>query len=357
MRFLSLLPLVVLVSACGSSDSNDSADLFSAGAGAGGAAAGASAAGAGGSTACVPGKQEACVCPSGPGAQRCRDDGQGFEACVCGAAGGEGGQGGEAGQSGEAGTGGVAGQGAGQGGGGPAGGGGAAGVAGQGGGGPAGGGGAAGACVVSTNKLQVAPPAVSFVLDHSGSMSDKYPGDAQNKWRTLVAALAPGAQKLDSRVTASVGFFPAGKFDAGVCSVFGGVGENCDAILVDGGCQDVDQTPLVPFAPAPAAFATAQTSLANLPPGGISPTRWALRYASAYARGANVTGERYLVLATDGMPELSTASTPPKEPRSKECGSLTEVLAEPVSVKIVVQQIAFRPPAPAFESDSSLGSG
>jgi hypothetical protein len=202
-------------------------------------------------------------------------------------------------------------------------------VAGQGGGGPAGGGGAAGACVVSTNKLQVAPPAVSFVLDHSGSMSDKYPGDAQNKWRTLVAALAPGAQKLDSRVTASVGFFPAGKFDAGVCSVFGGVGENCDAILVDGGCQDVDQTPLVPFAPAPAAFATAQTSLANLPPGGISPTRWALRYASAYARGANVTGERYLVLATDGMPELSTASTPPKEPRSKECGSLTDVLAEP----------------------------
>jgi hypothetical protein len=31
--------------------------------------------------------------------------------------------------------------------------------------------------------------------------------------------------------------------------------------------------------------------------------------------------------------------------------------AQPVSVKIVVQQIAFRPPAPAFESDSSLGSG
>jgi hypothetical protein len=29
----------------------------------------------------------------------------------------------------------------------------------------------------------------------------------------------------------------------------------------------------------------------------------------------------------------------------------------PVSVKIVVQQIAFRPPAPAFESDSPLGSG
>lgn len=99
--------LAVLVVAC----SSDDPKLSGASAGAAGSAgsAGVAGSGAGGSAlVCAPGKQEACACPGGvEGAQRCRDDGNGWEGCVCPDAG----VGGAAGSDGgtDAGAGGVAG--------------------------------------------------------------------------------------------------------------------------------------------------------------------------------------------------------------------------------------------------------
>lgn len=52
---------------------------------------------------CTPGEQVVCACPGGaPGAQRCRDDGSGYESCLCPDAGtgGGSGSGGSAGQAG-----------------------------------------------------------------------------------------------------------------------------------------------------------------------------------------------------------------------------------------------------------------
>lgn len=45
----------------------------------------------GGERVCAAGQQVECACPGGTkGAQACKDDGSGYEACACGAAGGGG---------------------------------------------------------------------------------------------------------------------------------------------------------------------------------------------------------------------------------------------------------------------------
>lgn len=59
----------------------------------------ASTGGSGGTQVCTPGQQVACACPGGDtGAQRCRDDGSGYETCICVDAGSDG-DGGAAGHS------------------------------------------------------------------------------------------------------------------------------------------------------------------------------------------------------------------------------------------------------------------
>lgn len=70
------------------------------------------ASGGGGDSGCVVGEQRACACPGGgQGAQICRVDGKGFEACFgCGGAGGSGGAGGGSGGSGAGGSGGFSGK-------------------------------------------------------------------------------------------------------------------------------------------------------------------------------------------------------------------------------------------------------
>lgn len=83
----------MLVACGGSSDSGlfgSEADAGNNGAGrsadndSGTEADGGEAGSGGGSAVCAPGKVEACACPSGStGAQRCKDDGSGYEDCLC----------------------------------------------------------------------------------------------------------------------------------------------------------------------------------------------------------------------------------------------------------------------------------
>jgi hypothetical protein len=56
---------------------------------------------------CVPGATQECACPGGvKGAQACREDGAGFDACACGGGSGSGGSAGGGGDSGSSGAGG-----------------------------------------------------------------------------------------------------------------------------------------------------------------------------------------------------------------------------------------------------------
>jgi hypothetical protein len=85
MRLMAWLAIAVGLSACGSAD--DTKDIF-------------------GSKVCVAGVTVECACPGGvKGAQACRDDGAGYEACQCGGGSGSGGSAG----AGQAGTGGASG--------------------------------------------------------------------------------------------------------------------------------------------------------------------------------------------------------------------------------------------------------
>ena len=101
----ALLVLSVAVVACGSGGG-----ATAPGGGSGGAAAapvGGSGGAAGAPSTCVPGRQDPCVCPSGPGARRCREDGRSYDACVCSGVGGAAGAGGVTAVGGAAGSGGV----------------------------------------------------------------------------------------------------------------------------------------------------------------------------------------------------------------------------------------------------------
>jgi hypothetical protein len=227
-------------------------------------------------------------------------------------AGAGGGAGAPAGGAGGAGTGGQAGAG------------GTAGVAGK--GGAAG----SGMCSTGATKLTVTPPALFVVFDRSGSMEDPAPGSSASKWAAAKEGVLAGLGAVDPSVQASLGVFPAGKFDDSKllnCVLTPGAA-GCAELFTDNGCQDVDAIPIVPLAPVATTRTTAQQALETVFPTGGTPTRWALRDAADYARSTQVSGERYLVLLTDGEPALAQDANQWSPTPSKACGTLATILEE-----------------------------
>lgn len=331
--------LACVLFAC-SSDDDSSLLLASAGGAAG-------AAGNTGAKACVAGKQESCPCLDGVGVQRCRDDGTGYDACLCpgggqggdaGAAGkqsgaGTGGKGGTAGSTAKGGSGGSGAGGTSSGGAGGSGAsGGTGGSAGQGGGSAGKGGtGVGGACQGQALAAARVPTDIILLTDKSGSMADSPEGGGGSpKWAVLPPALDSGIGKEDTGARLGMMLFPAGKFaDNDLLSCYlNPQGPGCAAIVKDGGCNDVDPTPIVALSTMPSARTAIAEALKSQTPSGGTPMRSALGRAWTHLAGTPGAQERAVILVTDGQPmtfKPGGGGGPIPPNANEDCGTLSDL--------------------------------
>lgn len=186
-------------------------------------------------------------------------------------------------------------------------------------------------CGASTFANQV-PGSILVVLDKSGSMAG---GDGQpDKWAPTVSAINTMMAAAGPDLGMGLLPFPEGKFDDSglVACGLNPSSPQCAALFADGGCQDVATTPVVPVGPLSQTQSQISAWLSGNGPGGNTPTLWALKRAYAYMATANVPGERFVLLITDGVP---TTYTPAMGfpgfmiPESNiECKQLADIEAE-----------------------------
>lgn len=186
-------------------------------------------------------------------------------------------------------------------------------------------------CGKSTFGNEV-PGALLLLLDKSGSMSD--PPDGNNgptKWDATVSAVK---KMLDvAKPTLEVGLlpFPAGKFNSLVMQqcLFPIPGlpqpPNCNQILADGGCKDVDTQPIVPVSPLQQKGAAIASWLNQNDPDGGTPTLHALRNAYAIMKAHPTPGQRFVLLVTDGVPNTAQPAVFPLPALQTECGNLADI--------------------------------
>lgn len=161
-----------------------------------------------------------------------------------------------------------------------------------------------GALNCGETKLEAAPPIVNvlLVVDRSSSMSFEPSGFGTTRWNALKAGLEAAVDAAKARVSFGIDFFPS-------------TGSSGAATT------DACQTPqgsevLVPIEPGESAAPKIADALADNPPpesGASTPTAAALRHALAYfteGAGADLDGERYVLLATDGGPNCNASAFP-----------------------------------------------
>ena len=189
-------------------------------------------------------------------------------------------------------------------------------------------------CGASTYANAV-PASILVVLDRSGSMAG---GDGQpDKWGPAVSAM--NAMMAGASPDLNVGLlpFPAGNFDDSglVGCTLNPSTPQCAAIFADGGCKDVDAAPVVAVGPLTSTQAPISSWLAANGPSGGTPTLYALKTGYTIMRDLPIEGERYVLLMTDGEPNVHTPAQmlgPLTIPESNiECGQLPDIEAEALS--------------------------
>jgi hypothetical protein len=154
----------------------------------------------------------------------------------------------------------------------------------NGGGGDVTGGGGTMTCGVNANPVMPSPPDVLIVQDKSGSMNnddnDQGCGNggcgANSKWSQLTAALSNVITATDTVVNWGLKYFS------------------------DNNACDASNAPAVAVAPASGAAVVA--SIQGTRPGGNTPTRDAVSFGAQYLSMLTDTNPKFLLLATDGLP-------------------------------------------------------
>ena len=141
-------------------------------------------------------------------------------------------------------------------------------------------------CGITTITTTKQPADVLIVQDKSGSMDQDPTGANCNtagcsKWDQIIPPINQTVMATQADVRWGLKFFP----DPGA-----------------NGCQ-VNNTALV--APAPNNAMPIATAIAGVMPGGSTPTRTAINNAVAYLNGNGDTNPKYILLATDGLPNCA----------------------------------------------------
>lgn len=138
-------------------------------------------------------------------------------------------------------------------------------------------------CGLVKFTLERVPPDVLIVLDKSGSMRDLAKGllgcifgQCNSKWTDMKEALRSTVIATEATIDWGVKLFPT-----------------------DDACGVADQV-AAPVAPRNAAAVNA--AIAAQTPSGLTPTRFAIEGAGRYLMGLTSPNPRFIVLATDGLP-------------------------------------------------------
>jgi hypothetical protein len=148
-------------------------------------------------------------------------------------------------------------------------------------------------CGASQVNATSVPVNVLLVIDKSGSMKDPLGGTS--RWNAMKMALAAALDKVKGTMSFGLEFFPNGTSDQQACEV--PAGEAAIVLPIGSGSGTVPQIVQ--------AFDT------NHPAGG-TPTAAALARAYDYftaGAGKSLTGDRFVLLATDGGPNCNPSLT------------------------------------------------
>lgn len=181
-------------------------------------------------------------------------------------------------------------------------------------------------CGASTFANQV-PGSILVVLDRSGSMG---PGNGQpDKWAPTKNALKQMMSAASSQLSMGLLPFPEGKFNDSMLLACAAnpMSPQCAALFADGGCEDVAMTPIVPLAPLAQTNAAISSWLDSHSPGGGTPTLTALKRAYSYMQTVDAPGERFVLLMTDGEPNVHQ-QLPIFGDTNVKCGTLADIEAE-----------------------------
>ena len=140
-------------------------------------------------------------------------------------------------------------------------------------------------------------PNVMLVIDKSGSMADE--GFGSTKWQALREALDDALKEVARNISFGLIMYPYNEDDP--------IPERCSS-----GCCNVeegDDAVNVSIQPGESAVAKIISALDATEPGGGTPTAAALERALTYyteGEGADLAGEKYVLLATDGGPNCNS---------------------------------------------------
>lgn len=150
-------------------------------------------------------------------------------------------------------------------------------------------GGSAGTCTGASFAAVPVAPALEFLVDTSASMSEEVFGASGSKWEVTRDALHDAFHELSEGTGVGLIFFP-----------------NVSSPRPPGAATCIRREEAVPIGSLDAELRTAlDTALAATVPLGATPTHDALRYALETLANSPVTGDRYVVLVTDGAPNYA----------------------------------------------------
>lgn len=158
-------------------------------------------------------------------------------------------------------------------------------------------------CGNSTLQATVKPVNILLVVDRSGSMLQTPTGFTQDKWTAMTAAVTAAVTATANTVSYGLELFPYG-------NVIPEGGTEADDCAMPSGVQ-------VQVQPGTTALPLI-TSALQIAPAGNTPTEIALDNALTYyttGPGASLTGDKYVLLATDGGPNCG--------PNVTQCTSAT----------------------------------
>lgn len=155
-------------------------------------------------------------------------------------------------------------------------------------------------CATVNQPVNKLPPDILLIQDKSGSMGNDDNDQscqggcgANSKWTQLTSALNTVLAQTDTGVNWGIKFFS----DNSPCSA--------------------SAAPAVPVGPMHAAMVTAAVGGRN--PGGNTPTRDAVANGAQYLAGVNDQNPKFLLLATDGLPNCPSGCAGMAQP-SMSCG-------------------------------------
>ncbi|HEX4339048.1 MAG TPA: hypothetical protein VH062_24240 [Polyangiaceae bacterium] len=160
-----------------------------------------------------------------------------------------------------------------------------------------------GSCGQQSVGARIRHPQMLIVMDKSGSMTDQPAGFDVSIWDGVKAALKTSLEAVAGRVSFGLELFP-----------FPSDASHPIALDCTTNCCEMPATPdiNVPIESGTTALPKILAALDATSPGGGTPTAVALHRAYEYftkGAGAALSGEKYVMLATDGGPNCNTGLT------------------------------------------------